>query len=183
MSMADEQFKALAPLFSARGHEVVTPPILQPADIFLDLAGEDIRRRLFLTNGQDGIDLCLRPDFTIPVGRLHLETGDADRQAAYCYSGLVFRQRPGELGEIPQVGAEYLGRADRFSADADMLALAVDAVKALGCDTPTIRIGDEALFTGVIDALGLPKVWRRRLRDLFGERARLDHAKIGRAHV
>ncbi len=176
MSMADDRFKTLAPLFSDRGHAVIAPPILQPADIFLDLVGEDIRRRLFLTSGQDGVDLCLRPDFTIPVGRQHLETGAADRQAAYCYSGLVFRQRPGELGEIAQAGAECIGRTDRFAADADMLALAVDAVKALGCSEPAIRIGDEALFTALLEALGLPQVWRRRLRDLFGERTRLDHA-------
>ncbi|AXS42440.1 ATP phosphoribosyltransferase regulatory subunit [Breoghania sp. L-A4] len=174
--MADERFETLAPLFAERGHAVIAPPILQPADIFLDLVGEDIRRRLFLTSGQDGVDLCLRPDFTIPVARAHLDSGEADRRAAYCYSGLVFRQRSGELGEIAQAGAECIGRADRFAADADMLALAVDAVKALGCARPAIRIGDEALFTALLEALGLPQVWRRRLRDLFGERSRLDHA-------
>lgn len=176
MDTADNRFRDLEPLFAARGFSTVAPRILQPADIFLDLAGEDIRRRLFLTSGQDGIDLCLRPDFTIPVARAHLEKGAASREAAYCYSGLVFRQRPGELGEIAQVGAESLGRTDVLACDADMLALAVDAVKALGCGRPAIRIGDEALFTALLEALGLPQVWRRRLRDLFGERKRLDHA-------
>ncbi len=174
--MADDRFDALAPLFQAGGYHHISPPLLQPADVFLDLAGEDIRRRLFLTSGQDGLDLCLRPDFTIPVARTHLAGGTAAREAAYCYSGLIFRQRPGEIGEIPQVGTENIGRTDRLAADADMLALAVDAVGTLGDKAPVIRIGDEALFTGVVEALGLPKVWRRRLRDLFGERARLDRA-------
>ncbi|MEI2386391.1 ATP phosphoribosyltransferase regulatory subunit [Breoghania sp. JC706] len=174
--MADNRFDALAPLFQAGGYHHIAPPILQPADVFLDLAGEDIRRRLFLTSGQDGLDLCLRPDFTIPVARTHLSGGPAARAGAYCYSGLVFRQRAGELGEIQQVGAENIGRTDRLAADADMLALAVEAVEKLGGKAPSIRIGDEALFTGVVEALGLPTVWRRRLRDLFGERDRLDHA-------
>lgn len=174
--MADDRFDALAPLFQAGGYHHIAPPLLQPADVFLDLAGEDIRRRLFLTAGQDGLDLCLRPDFTIPVARAHLAGGTPARSAAYCYSGLVFRQRAGEIGEIPQVGAENIGRTDRLAADADMLALAVEAVEMLGGRAPSIRIGDEALFTGVVEALGLPKVWRRRLRDLFGERARLDQA-------
>ena len=70
-------------LFNAAGHMLVSPPILQPADIFLDLTGEDIRRRLFLTNGTDGVDLCLRPDFTIPVCRHHLARPDADLPASY----------------------------------------------------------------------------------------------------
>ena len=174
--MADDRLDALAPLFQAGGYHHIAPPILQPADVFLDLAGEDIRRRLFLTSGQDGLDLCLRPDFTIPVARNHLAEGEAAREAAYFYSGLVFRQRPDELGEIHQVGAENIGRTDRLAADADMLALSVEAVDKLGGRAPAIRVGDEALFIGVIEALGLPKVWRRRLRDLFGDRKRLDRA-------
>lgn len=169
---------ALTELFKNNGHEAVEPPILQPADVFLDLAGEDIRRRLFLTTGEDGRDLCLRPDFTIPVSRLYLHSGAAGREARYCYNGLVFRQRPGHLGEIPQAGAEILGVADREMADAQILVLARDAAVAAGLSATQIRIGDEALFTTLLEALQLPIVWRRRLRDLFGERDRLDKAIV-----
>ncbi len=168
--------EALSDLFRKNGHEAVEPPMLQPADVFLDLAGEDIRRRLFLTTGEDGRDLCLRPDFTIPVSRLYLQSGAAGREAHYCYNGLVFRQRPGQTGEIPQAGAEILGVADREKADAQILVLAREAAIAAGQSDISIRIGDEALFTALLEALQLPIVWRRRLRDLFGERDRLDKA-------
>ena len=33
----------------ARGYARVAPPILQPAEPFLDLSGEDIRKRMYLT--------------------------------------------------------------------------------------------------------------------------------------
>ena len=41
--------------------------MLQPADPFLDLSGEDIRKRMYLTSDAEGRELCLRPDLTIPV--------------------------------------------------------------------------------------------------------------------
>lgn len=173
---SQSEIETVLKLFQDAGHMPINPPILQPANIFLDLVGEDIRRRLFLTSGPDGADLCLRPDFTIPVCRQHLEQGDAERRADYCYFGPVFRQRAHDSGEIPQVGAESLGREDRDEADADMLALAVAALDAFGVTDRDIVIGDETLFAAILDRLDLPKVWQRRLRDLFGETDKLTTA-------
>ncbi|MEP4769105.1 MAG: ATP phosphoribosyltransferase regulatory subunit [Roseibium sp.] len=167
---------AVLELFKSAGHDHVSPPILQPADVFLDLTGEDIRRRLFLTNGTDGADLCLRPDFTIPVCRHHLAQTAATLPASYCYHGPVFRQRPDGLGEIPQLGAESLGRSDIANADADLLALSMHALEIVGLNDVAIRIGDETLFAAVLAGLDLPVVWRRRLRDLFGETDKLAAA-------
>ncbi len=176
MTTAEDRLIAVQALFTARGYARVSPPILQPADVFLDLTGEDIRRRLYLSADQDGRELCLRPDFTIPVCRQHVESGNPARRAAYCYAGPVFRQRPGETGEFLQAGVESIGRSDCEAADADILALALEALDKLGSKNLSVRIGDEALFTAVLDGLKLPAVWKRRLRDLFGERAQLDQA-------
>jgi ATP phosphoribosyltransferase regulatory subunit len=167
---------AVLELFKADGHDHVSPPILQPADVFLDLTGEDIRRRLYLTIGADGVDLCLRPDFTIPVCRHHLAGSAPSLPAAYCYNGPVFRQRPDGVGEIPQLGAESLGRTDIADADADLLALSIKALETFGLTDCSIRIGDETLFASVLENLELPTVWRRRLRDLFGETDKLKAA-------
>ncbi len=174
--LAPEKIETVLGLFKAAGHDEVSPPILQPADVFLDLTGEDIRRRLYLTSGTDGLDLCLRPDFTIPVCRHHLAQDAVKLPAAYCYNGPVFRQRPDGLGEIPQLGAESLGRTDTAEADADLLTLSVKALEEFGLSDIVIRIGDETLFAAVLEGLDLPTVWRRRLRDLFGETDRLTAA-------
>ncbi|WP_310621142.1 ATP phosphoribosyltransferase regulatory subunit [Flexibacterium corallicola] len=176
MYSGDKRIKALGQLFERAGYEAATPPILQPADIFLDLAGEDLRRRLFLTHGEDGHELCLRPDFTIPIARHYLDEGEAGRTASYSYAGSVFRQKAGQLGETLQTGVESIGRTDEEQADADMLGLALEACDQLKPQSPRIRIGDEGMFTAVLEALEIPKAWRRRLRDVFGERQRLDAA-------
>ena len=47
--------------FAASGYGRIEPPILQVAATFLDLGGEDIRARLYLTSDGAGAELCLRP--------------------------------------------------------------------------------------------------------------------------
>ena len=153
--------------------EMVEPAILLPADLFLDTAGEDIRRRLFLTSDAEGRELCLRPDFTIPICRHYLEHGEAGREAALGYFGPVFRQRDRETAEFLQAGIELFGNTDRAAADADVLALAHEAASLFAVETPQVKIGDEGLFLALLDGLGLAPPLRRRLRGLFGTPERL----------
>ena len=174
-----ESYESLRRLFSSAGYGFVEPGLLFDASVFVDLAGEDLRRRLFLTSGADGRELTLRPDFTIPVCLQHLASGPAKRRADYAYLGPVFRQRKDEPGEFLQAGVESLGRADRTAADADMLGLALAAVDTLGVPKPSVRIGDSALFAAVLEALDLVEPWRRRLARAFGDTARLS-ALLGR---
>lgn len=164
----------LRDLLEGAGYQTVEPPLLHDADLFLDLAGEDLRRRIFLTSTNDGVELCLRPDYTIPVALHHITGGDPARKGAYCYAGPVFRQRTGETGEFHQAGVESIGRADIVDADADILALALKSVALFDLDAPTIRIGDSALFAALLEALPLPEVWRRRLGRAFGDNALLQ---------
>lgn len=161
-------------VLAAAGYDFIEPPVLHDADIFLDLAGEDLRRRMYLTASAEGLELCLRPDYTIPVALHHLTAGgDPRRVAAYAYCGPVFRQRPGETGEFWQAGVESIGRTDRADADADVLALAMAALGSVGIDRPTVRIGDQSLFDALLDALPVPDLWRRRLARAFGDTQRL----------
>jgi ATP phosphoribosyltransferase regulatory subunit len=75
----------------------------------------------------------------------------------------VFRHRGGRPSEFLQAGIESFGRLDRAAADAEMLALALEATGAVGVTEVEISTGDVALFNALIDALGLYPVWRRRL--------------------
>jgi ATP phosphoribosyltransferase regulatory subunit len=155
--------EALVELYERATYTRVQPPILQPADAFLELSGEALRRRLFLTTDADGRELCLRPDLTIPACRLHIEN-DAPVPAAYCYLGRVFRDRGGDgFGEYLQAGIESLGREDLAAADAECLALALESARHFGVDKPAIRMGDVGLFEAFVAALSIPPAWRRRL--------------------
>ena len=150
--------------FLAAGFERTEPPILHPAAIFLDMSGEEVRRRLFLTAGAAGEELCLRPEYTIPVCRAYLNSDRAGAIAEYSYLGPVFRARAGQDGEQTQTGLESFGRKDAEAADAEVFALSLEAATAAGGGVLAARVGDAGLFDGVLESLEIPGVWRRRLR-------------------
>jgi ATP phosphoribosyltransferase regulatory subunit len=154
---------ALLLSFAQAGYERSEPTILQPAEPFLDLSGEDIRKSLYLTTDGSGEELCLRPDLTIPVARDYLASPRAGQPAGFSYLGPVFRYRWAMPSQFLQAGIESFGRQDRAAADAEMLALALEATAAFGVSDIEIRTGDVALFNALIDALQLFPVWRRRL--------------------
>jgi ATP phosphoribosyltransferase regulatory subunit len=164
---------ALLSSFAEAGYVRAEPPILQPAEPFLDLSGEDIRRSLYLTTDAGGEELCLRPDLTIPVARDYLASNSNGKPAGFCYLGPVFRYRGGKPSEFLQAGIESFGRQDRAAADAEMLALGIEATAAFGIDGVEIRTGDVALFIALIDALNLYPVWRRRLIKDFNRKISL----------
>jgi ATP phosphoribosyltransferase regulatory subunit len=156
---------ALLSLFASEGYSRIEPPILQPADIFLDLSGEDMRRRMFVTQDAAGGELCLRPEYTIPVCREHLAGRSDAGAASYAYAGPVFRFRTGEPGEFLQAGIESIGRSDRAAAEAEVLALALEGLRMIGADPGEcrVRLGDMGLLHAIVDALGVPAAAKRRL--------------------
>ena len=164
---------ALLQSFAQAGYLRAEPPILQPAEPFLDLSGEDIRKSLYLTTDPSGEELCLRPDLTIPVAREYLASAKAGHPAGFSYLGPVFRYRWERPSEFLQAGVESFGRQDRAAADAEMLALALGAAAAFDVKDVDIRTGDVALFNALLDALQLYPVWRRRLIKDFNRKVSL----------
>ena len=164
----------LIALFDSLKTERVDTPVIQPAEPFLDMAGEDLRRRIFLTGNETGESLCLRPEFTIPVCLRHIETATGTPKR-YSYLGEVFRQRREGANEFYQAGIEDLGTGDMAAADARAIADSVAILKALLPGRAlTVTIGDQAVFEEVVAALGLPPGWQRRLVHAFGEASKLD---------
>src|ERR1700730_302205 len=165
---------ALLLSFAQAGYVQAEPAILQPAEPFLDLSGEDIRKSLYLTTDASGEELCLRPDLTIPVARDYLASPRAGQPAGFCYLGPVFRYSGGRPSEFLQAGIESFGRQDRPAADAEMLALALQATRAFGLTEVEIRTGDVALFIALIDALELYPASRCRPVKDFNRKISLE---------
>jgi ATP phosphoribosyltransferase regulatory subunit len=169
----DARAQALLASYERAGYTRLMPAILQPAEPFLDLSGEDIRKRMYLTTAPGGEELCLRPDLTIPVSRDYLASPRAGQAAGFCYLGPVFRHSSDGPAEFPQAGIESFGRLDRAAADAEMLALGLEATAHYGLPRPDIRIGDVSLFASLIAGLDLPPAWKRRLIKDFNRKANL----------
>ena len=158
------------------GAELADIPLIQPADPFLDMAGEDLRRRIFLTENENGDSLCLRPEFTIPVCRNHIALNAATPKR-YSYLGEVFRQRRDGTAEFLQAGIEDLGAGDEAEADARSIADALGCISAVAPQASLkILLGDQSVFAGVLKALGLPQGWRKKLLRSFGDRRSMNAA-------
>jgi len=166
----------IAALFAAWETHAAEVAVLQPADPFLDMAGEDLRRRIFLTESETGQSLCLRPEFTIPVCLDHIAS-QAGTPRRYSYLGEVFRQRRDGGNEFFQAGIEDLGDRDIARADARSVA---DAHALLTLALPgrrlAVTLGDQSVFEAVLAALGLPRGWRMRLARAFGSETMLEAA-------
>jgi ATP phosphoribosyltransferase regulatory subunit len=130
---------------------------------------------MYLTADADGRELCLRPDLTIPVSCDYLASPQAGTPQGFCYLGPVYRDRGALPAEIFQAGIESFGRPDKAAADAEMLALGLEATAHYGVDKPEIRMGDVGLFAALVKALDLAPAWKRRLVKDFNRKTSLAH--------
>lgn len=174
--------------FQAAGAVPVDADILLPAETLLDLYGEDIRARAYVTLDPLRGEMMLRPDFTVPVVQAHM-SGGAD-PARYCYLGEVFRQqdgRPNRPSEYLQVGFELFDRSAPEAADAEVFALFAGLLADLNLRPATGDIG--ILMAAVRGVTTTPRrkaallrhIWRparfRALLDRFSGRAPVPPAR------
>jgi len=175
--------------FRAAGAVPVEADILQPAETLLDLYGEDIRARAYVTQDPLRGEMMLRPDFTVPVVQAHMTHG-AD-PARYCYLGEVFRKQDhsgARASEYLQVGFELFDRTAPEAADAEVFALFSGLLAPLGLRA---AIGDIGILMAAVRGLSttdrrkaalLRHIWRparfRRLLDRFSGRSPLPPARV-----
>lgn len=167
------QSTIITSIFERAGFEPVAPPIIQPADLFLDLIGEDLRQRTYVFSDPEGEELCLRPDLTIPACRLYVaQHGATGAPQRYSYNGVIFRhqQTAGDAvrpREFAQAGIESYGATNAAKADAEILALTIEAIRAAGLRAFKLRVGDIGLFHTLLGAIDMPERWRTQLKHHF----------------
>jgi ATP phosphoribosyltransferase regulatory subunit len=179
---------ALFTAFQATGAVAVEADTLLPAETLLDLYGEDIRARAYVTTDPLRGEMMLRPDFTVPVVQAHMAHGA--EPARYCYMGEVFRKQD-HLGprasEYLQVGFELFDREKPEAADAELFALFHGLLAPLGLRPLT---GDIGILMAAVRGLSttdkrkaalLRHVWRpgrfRKLLDRFSGRSVMPAAR------
>ena len=174
--------------FQAAGAVPVEADLLLPAETLLDLYGEDIRARAYVTNDPLQGEMMLRPDFTVPVVQAHMREGA--EPARYCYLGEVFRKQEhlgNRASEYLQVGFEVFDREAPEAADAEVFALFSNLLAGLPLRATT---GDIGILMAAVRGLDttprrkaalLRHIWRpkrfRALLDRFAGRAPVPVAR------
>lgn len=175
-------------LFQQAGAATIQAAILQPAETLLDLYGEDIRARAYVTSDPLRGEQMLRPDFTVPVVQMHM--GQGAEPARYTYNGVVFRRQEDDASranEYLQVGYEVFDRSNSAETDAEVFALIQNA---LGDAPVRATVGDIGILMAAVAGLNTSErrksalrrhIWRpkrfRALLDRFAGRVETPAAR------
>ena len=148
--------------FEAAGATPVETSILLPAETLLDLYGEDIRARAYVTSDALRGEQMLRPDFTVPVVLAHVESGAGE--GCYTYAGEVFRRQENSLerpNEYFQVGFELIGHTQVDAAESQVFTEIYKAVRTYNLRA---AIGDIGILSAAVAGL---RTTERRKRALM----------------
>ena len=180
-----------------RGYEVVSTPVLEQTELFLRKSGGELAARMYSFTDPSGRRVSLRPEFTSSVVRAFVGgTLKGPLPLRWQYSGTVFRYE-GEQGdgvspsqpsditgslEFQQFGAELIG-AGSAEADAEVLAIAVQGLTALGITGHRLRIGHMGVVNAMLDGLGLSERARVFILGSFGTLMQSDGMERVRARA
>lgn len=152
----------LLEVFERWGYERVATPPFEYADVLergLEVDRRDVVRFVEPDTGEVAL---LRPDITPQIARI-VATRLAHRPPPFrlCYRGSVVRRRRGRArksGQRTQAGVECVGRDSR-DADAEVVALAAEALTRVGLAEPTIELGQVRI--GALAMQDVPEAARR----------------------
>ncbi len=144
----------LVRLFDAHGYAPAEVPALEAQD-----PAHPLYARAFKLVDKTGEVLMLRSEFTTALARALAAEGLAEAEGRYRYFGkLWLREASAEVGrlrEFTQIGVELVGVSSP-EADAELLALAYEALKAAGAERAVIEVGLPAFVHDLLEAARLP---------------------------
>ena len=181
----ESRFVQLAESF---GFREVSTPTFESLDLFTAKSGPAIVRELYAFKDQGGRDLALRPEFTASILRFYVSDLRSRPKPIKVYTtGNVFRYEEPQKGryrEFFQLNAEIIGGAT-LPSDADVLALAIGTMRAIGLKQVKARIGNIGILRGYLpfepadQAVVLHSLDKRNFAMLDAELARLGRKDLG----
>ena len=155
------------------GYRDIQTPTFEFFNIFSKEIGTTPSKDLYKFFDKDGNTLVLRPDFTPSVARSAAKYyAEDDMPVKLCYMGNTFinsSSYQGRLKETTQCGVELIGDGS-VCADAEILAMVVDSLRASGLKEFQIPVGHARFFHGLIEAAGLGEEAEEELRELLNNK-------------
>ncbi len=164
--------KLLATL-SAHGYERVEPPLVEFEETLLSGAGTAMATATFrMMDPASHRMIGVRADMTTQIARIAAtRLGLAPRPLRLSYAGEVLRTRASETSperQFGQVGAELIG-ASAVAADVEVIALAAEALSAVGVKELSVDLTLPTLVPSLVAVYGLGEERAAALRQA------LDH--------
>ncbi|MCM1282336.1 MAG: ATP phosphoribosyltransferase regulatory subunit [Muribaculaceae bacterium] len=155
------------------GYRDIQTPSLEFFNVFGQEIGTTPSKDLYKLFDKEGNTLVLRPDFTPSIARSAAKYyTQEDMPVKLCYMGSTFTNSSayqGRLKENTQCGVELIGDGS-VAADAEILAMVVDSLKAGGLREFQISVGHARFFRGLVAAAGLDEEAEEELRELISNK-------------
>lgn len=141
--------------FNMNGFREVETPAFEYYNIFSGGIGAYKEQHMIKFFDRNGRILALRPDITVPIARM-VATWD-EKEPRLFYIQNAYQMSDGNIrqkSEHTQAGVEMFGRRGS-GADAEIIALAIKSLLAVGLKDFKIEIGQSGFFKGLINGSGL----------------------------
>ncbi|NMB33830.1 MAG: ATP phosphoribosyltransferase regulatory subunit [Clostridium sp.] len=172
-------------VFRSSGYYEVETPTVEFYDVFSTEENIIPQETMFKFFDQQGRILVLRPDITIPIARVAATKYRDNRYPLrMSYIGNAFKYNElggGKQKEFTQAGVEIIG-AKTPQADAEVIATAIDAVKATGLKNFQIDIGQVEFFKGLMEETGLSDAETEKMRVLIDKKDFLGIEELVKKH-
>lgn len=135
-------------------------PPLEPLELYTRKSGDEIVGQLYNFKDKGDRDVALRPEMTPTLARMVAAKANAMRKPIRWFSvPQLFRyerQQKGRLREHFQLNADIIGESS-VVADAELLALAIDVMRAVGLTSSDVRarVSDRRLLTAILTSVGV----------------------------
>lgn len=160
--------KVIGETLRSYGYEGIRTPSFEYFDVFSKEIGTTPSRELYKFFDREGDTIALRPDFTPGVARCTAKYYmDETKPLRFRYEGSAFINNSslqGRLKEMRQTGAELMNDASVY-ADAEMIAMLVQALRSTGLSEFLISVGNVEYFKGICEAVSLDEETEETLRD------------------
>ena len=158
---------SISGVFESFGYNNVQTPTFEYFDVFSEKRGSVPSKDLYKFFDRAGNTLVLRPDITPSIARLVAKNyKDETKPIKLCYNGDTFinnSELQGKLKEITQLGCELIND-DSIDADAEMIALVVESLKATGLEDFMVEICEVDFYKGLISECGFDKKTEHAIR-------------------
>ncbi|MDL1895229.1 ATP phosphoribosyltransferase regulatory subunit [Anaerolineae bacterium CFX7] len=157
----------LREIFAQWNYTQVIPPTFEYYETLAAEASPQVRQEIYRFPDRDGRMLALRADPTIPIARLvGTKLYDQPLPLRFFYVANVFRHEEPKASlrrEFTQAGVELIG-CGTAQADAEIIALAVTALRALGLNDFRLRVGAMDFINALLGPLALTETQRAQIK-------------------
>ena len=166
--------------FESWGYRRIILPTFEYYDSLSTGASTDLQEEMYRFFDREGKTLALRPDMTVPTARVvGTKLYDQPLPLRFFYIGNVFRYEEPQAGrrrEFTQAGIELLGSGTP-EADAEVLSVAIAALKALGIHRFRTNLGQVAFLKAILKEANLSNGELSQLEQAIGHKndTEVDH--------